>query len=189
MQKLDQIVVNAISDHVLRSDRLQCLLVKWIERASQSETARREEIRQLRSRMSRLESESANVIKLVRIGRFNADDPQIATELDQIARQKNAISADIDMLERQADGQRKITPQVLEKFGRVLREKLGREVAVRSAYVKLLVDRVEVGNHKIRIVGSKSALVRAASGAAVHKVPKAEREWRARLDSNQRPQD
>ena len=113
MEKLDDIVVRAIADHVLRFDRLQSLLGEWIIRAGQAETARREEIRQLKSRQTRLESESANVIKLVRNGLCSADDPQIATELALIVLQKKAISADIDMLERQADGRHKITPQVL----------------------------------------------------------------------------
>ena len=55
--------------------------------------------------------------------------------------------------------------------------------------MKLLVDRVEVGNEEIRITGSKATLARAASGVATHMVPKAEREWRARQESNLWPQD
>lgn len=112
MEKLDNLVVDAISDQVLQSYRLKSLLGKWIEHSGQADTARREEIRQLRARLSRLESESANVIKLIRNGLCAADDPQIAIELAQIATQKKAMSADIDVLERQNDGQRKITPHI-----------------------------------------------------------------------------
>ena len=120
MERLDDTVVGAISDHVLRFDRLQLLLCEWIARAGQAETTRREEIKQLRARLSRLESESANVIKLVRNALCSADDPQIAVELAQIALQKKTIIADIDMLERQTDGRRKITPEILEKFSDLL---------------------------------------------------------------------
>ena len=73
-------------------ERLKCLLGKWIERSGQADSARKEEIRQLRTRLSRLESESANVIRLVRNGLCNADDPQIATELAQIATQKKQLA-------------------------------------------------------------------------------------------------
>ena len=187
MEKLDNLVVDAISDHVLQSDRLKCLLSKWIERSSQDSAVRKEEIKQLRAKLSRLESESANVIKLVRNGSYDADDPQIATELAQIATQKKAIGADIDVLERQNDGQRKITPDVLEKFSTMLRGKLNSDPAVRAGYVKLLIDRIEVGDNQVRIVGSKNTLARVASGAPSHKVPKAERKWCTRLDSNQWP--
>ena len=88
------------------------------------------------------------------------------------------------MLERQTDGRRKITPIILEKFSTLLREKPGSDPAVRSGYVKLLVDRVEVGNEEIRITGSKATLARAAAGVVTHMVPKAERKWCTRQDSN-----
>jgi site-specific DNA recombinase len=189
MEKLDGIVVQAIADHVLRFDRLQRILMAWIEKAGQAESAQKEEIRQLKARLSRLESESGNVIKLVRNGLCSADDPQIAAELAQIANQRKAIGADIELLGRQIDGQRRITPDVLEKFSSLLSGKLKTDPVVRAGYVKLLVDRVEVGHKEIRIIGSKATLARAASGLAMPKVPKAEREWRARNDSNVRPSD
>ena len=184
MEKLDDIVVGAIADHVLRFERLQFLLGEWIARAGQEESARRAEIKQLKTRLSRLESESTNVIKLVRNGLYSADDPQIATELVQISTQKKSIIADLRLMERQIDGDRKITPEVLEKFGNLLRQKLRTDPAFRAGYVKLLVDRVEVGKETIRITGTKAVLAQAASGTAVQKVPKAEREWRTQEDSN-----
>ena len=104
--------------------------------------------------------------------------------------QKKAITTDIDLIERQlADPLRRITPEIVERFGDLLREKLASHDPLRREYIRLLVDRVEVGRKVIRIVGSKAALARAASGVPPHMVPKAIREWRARLDSNQWPQD
>lgn len=137
-----------------------------------------------------LDGESANVIKLVRAGVCQADDPQIATELGNIAAQKRAVTLDIEALERQlADGEKQITPDVLERFASLLASKLdGSDKRGRRDYIRLLVSRVEVGDREIRISGSKAALSRAASGVPPHMVPKAERKWRARQDSNLRPQ-
>ena len=95
------------------------------------------------------------------------------------------------MLERQLDaGNHKITPAIVTQFGEILRSKLcGPDPKLRHEYVRLLVDRVEVGDRNIRISGPNSALQRAliASQTPGGMVPKAERKWRARLDSNQRP--
>lgn len=61
---------------------------------------------------------------------------------------------------------------------------------MRREYVHLLVERVEVGDKMVRITGRNAALERAVVAAQTlgAAVPKAERKWRARLDSNQRPQ-
>ena len=191
MKRLDDLVTNALIEHVTRPARLTELLQAWLAQSSSAEAERRQELKRLRTRVTLLDSESSRVIKLVRNGLYSPDDPQIATELAQIAAQKKAIAADVDLIEHQlADPRRRITPEIVEKFGELLRQKLaGPKEPLRREYVRLLVDRVEVGHQQIRIIGSKVALARAASGVPPHIVPKAVREWRARLDSNQWPQD
>ena len=133
-----------------------------------------------------LEGESANVIALVRKGLMSADDPQIEKELGQIAAQKRAVLADIDVMERKlADPGMAVTPAILDKFGSLVGSALrDRTSPLRKQYIALLVDRVDVGDDLVRITGTRSRLARAASGAPPHQVPKAEREWRTRQDSN-----
>jgi site-specific DNA recombinase len=65
---------------------------------------------------------------------------------------------------------------------------------VRCFYLRALVQRIEVDAREVRIMGSKSALLRtpvAASGAkmAGFGVPGPVPKWRARNDSNVRPSD
>ena len=69
----------------------------------------------------------------------------------------------IAVLERQLDaGDRRITPAILTQFGDLLQRKpRGPDPKVRREYVQLLVDRVEVGNHEIRVSGRNSSLERA----------------------------
>ena len=186
METLDDLVVGAVVKHVLAPDRLKALLQKWLDRSEVARSSRRDQLKQLRTRLTMLDGESANVIKLVRAGICQADDPQIATELGNIAAQKRAVILDIEALERQlADGERKITPEVLERFGALMADKLrDSDKRARRDYLRLLVSRVEVGEKEIGISGSKAALSRAASGVPPHMVPKAEREWRTRQDSN-----
>ncbi len=191
MDTLDDLVVDAVAEHVLGPDRLKALLSAWIDRSEEVQVGRREGLKQLRARLTLLDGESANVIKLVRSGLYAPDDPQIAAEIANIAAQKRAITVDIKALERQIDdGERRITPEIVEKFGSLMRNKLrGQASAARRDYIRLLVDRVEVGHREIRISGSKAALSRAAMGVPPHLVPKAERKWCTRLDSNQWPPD
>ena len=67
---------------------------------------------------------------------------------------------------------------------------LGRNPALRQAYVRLLIDQVVVEDGQIHIRGMRKALERAvvASAAGTRTgVPSIAREWRARQDSNLRP--
>ena len=105
-----------------------------------------------------------------------------------------SLTADIEALERQLkSSQRTITPQVIGRFGSLLRDGLrGDNPALRQAYVRLLIDQVVVEDEEVRIRGSRKALERAvaATAASTRKgVPSFAREWRARQDSNLRPQD
>lgn len=186
MPMLDDIVVENVIEHVLKPDRLSKLLEAWLAHSTEGETRDRAELKGLRSRLTMLDGESANVIGLVRKGLMKADDPQIEKELGQISAQKRAVSADIEIIERKlADPARAITPNILEKFGALVGNTMrNRTSPLRKQYVDLLVDKVEVGDDLIRITGNKTSLARAATGTPPHMVPKAEREWRARKDSN-----
>ena len=81
---------------------------------------------------------------------------------------------------------------MLGRFGKVLSDGLrANNPALRQAYTRLLIDEVLVEAHQVQIRGSRKALERAvtaSSAGAGAKVPSFAREWRARQDSNLRPQ-
>ena len=186
MKVLDDLVVENVIEHVLQPQRLSSLLSAWLEHSSQSEARDRAELKSLRARLTMLDGESANVIGLVRKGLMSADDKQIEKELGEIAAQKRAVAADIDIHQRKlADPARAITPDILVRFSKLVGSTMrDRASPLRKQYVDLLVDKVEVGDTLVRITGRKSCLARAANSTAPHMVPKAEREWCTRQDSN-----
>ncbi|WP_132264986.1 recombinase family protein [Novosphingobium sp. PhB57] len=188
MELLDGIVLEAVAEQLTQPERLHALLQSWLDRSATAVAEREDQLKRLRARITQLEGESASVIKLVRNGICSPDDPQIATELNNIRAQRTSAEADIAVLERQLEiGDRRITPAIVSQFGELLRRKLsGPDPKLRREYVHLLVDRVEVGDRDIRISGQNSALQRAlvASQTLGAMVPKAERKWRARQGSN-----
>ncbi|MEH6662300.1 MAG: hypothetical protein V7679_11695, partial [Parasphingorhabdus sp.] len=84
--------------------------------------------------------------------------PQIKKELGQIAAQKRAVAADIDILKRKlADPAKSINPDILAKFSDLISSTMrDRSSPLRREYVDLLVSRVEVGNNVVRITGSRT---------------------------------
>lgn len=87
-----------------------------------------------------------------------------------------------------ASSQRRITPDVIGRFGKLLRDRLRADnPALRQAYTRLLISEVTVEAEKVQIRGSRRALERAVLATAATgraKVPSFAREWRTRQDSN-----
>ena len=187
--KLDDIVLDAIEQRLLTSERLRDLLSGWLDFTSEAIEARRETLRQLKSRQTHLEGGIDRLLDLVAEGHFTASDPRFSKKHAELATQFAHVKADIIMLERQlANSERRITPDLIEKFAKLMRERLRSEDAtLRRYYARAIIGRVEVGDQRIRIIGSSKALEHAVGGTLdrpVGSVPSIEREWRTRQDSN-----
>ena len=75
----------------------------------------------------------------------------------------------------------------IERMAEAIRDTLkSGPTAFRKAYLKLLIDRIEVSPSEIRITGSKAALAAAmqARDCSPNEVRFFDREWRTREDSN-----
>lgn len=80
-----------------------------------------------------------------------------------------------------------IDPALVERFGRTMRENLTNgSVPFRKAYLRSLIDVIEVDDAQIRIKGSKDVLERAvlAGHASGDSGSQMSTKWRARQDSN-----
>jgi hypothetical protein len=73
-------------------------------------------------------------------------------------------------LKRAKEGARQpieITAALIEKLGCMMREKLtGGDIAFRKTYISAIVDRVEVDDGQIRIIGRKEILEQAVRASA-----------------------
>jgi site-specific DNA recombinase len=85
-----------------------------------------------------------------------------------------------------------IDAQKIDTFARIMNDKLDTgDTNTRKAYIRSIIDAVEVDDQAIRIVGTKDILQAAIAGkqTANRNVRGFVRKWRARNDSNVRPSD
>ena len=100
MGQLDDLVVGAVTRHLVQPERLTAFFQTWLDRFATAVAERAAELKRLRARLTQLEGESARVIRLVRNETLSPDDPQVAAELGNIRAQKASTQADIAVLER-----------------------------------------------------------------------------------------
>lgn len=193
MEKLDGIVLEALAERVLAPERLPELLTAFLEKSEESDQRRREELALLRAAKTNSEGALNRLYELVESGLASPSDRDFAERLTHHRQRIAALKTDITSLERQlASSQRRITPDVIGRFGKLLRDGLRADnPSLRQAYTRLLIDEVTVETDRVQIRGSRKALERAVIATAASggtKVPSFARQWRARQDSNLRPQ-
>ncbi|MBX9590131.1 MAG: zinc ribbon domain-containing protein [Hyphomonadaceae bacterium] len=191
MDKLDTLVTGHLADRLLDPQRLGTMLASLASGRAVKASAVDERIVTLER-----EAHEANE-RLRRL--YKAMEDGVA-EMDDILKDRIfALKADRDRVQgalaRARSGVRptvNINPIVVERFGQAMREKLTTgAVPFRKAYLGTLVDRVEVDDREIRIVGRKDVLEQAvlANGGPVQGVRSFVRKWRTGQDSNPRPPD
>jgi hypothetical protein len=81
----------------------------------------------------------------------------------------------------------RIDPALIESFGRIMRENLtSGSTPFRKAYLRALIDVIEVDDKQIRIKGSKDVLEKAVLASRQSDEPRSQMstKWRTRHDSN-----
>ncbi len=189
MPRLDGIVLDALETRLLTPERLHELLSGWLDHSQQATAGRREKLRQLLARQTTLEGGLEKLLDLVVAGQLTASNPTFAKKNAELTEQLADVKTDILMLERQLEhSERSITPELIERFATLMRERLRTgDVALSQYYARSILARLEVGKDEIRLIGSRKALEHAASrtdSKPLGLVPNIEREWRTRQDSN-----
>ena len=192
MPAVDECVIRALEEKILEPVRLRGLLKALLERSDASAAERRQELKVLKAEKTRINGAIDNLLEALESGEIKANHPVFTNRMAKHNARLELIDQDIRRLEQALQAPtHKITPQALEKFAALLRTKLrDPDPIVRRGYVQMLVDEVVIDDDVVTIRGSKLALEHAltAEGAPKTGVPTFVRGWRARQDSNLRPQ-
>ena len=186
MDKLDTLVTDHLIERLFKPERLTEILVSLsLRRAEKSEN--------LNGRLIALQREVTDADeKLKRLYRLVEDG---LTDLDEVLKDRlNTLKADRDRAQAALERAKELStfpididPALVERFGRMMREHFTTGSApFRKAYMRSLVDVIEVDDSQIRIKGSKDVLERAVI-ASQNREPECSQvstKWRAGRDSN-----
>jgi site-specific DNA recombinase len=187
MEKLDTLVTDHLVDRLFEPERLTKILNSLsLQREKKSEGLNNRLIA-LQREMTDSEEKLKRLYRLVEGG---------FTDLDEVLKDRlNTLKADRDRaqaaLERAKElsplSQIRIDPVVIERFGRMMREHFSTgSVPFRKAYLRALIDVIEVDDKQIRIKGSKELLEKAVLASSSREVgcSQVSTKWRAGRDSN-----
>jgi site-specific DNA recombinase len=194
MHKLDTLVADHIEQRLLQPARLESILSSVLDRRKERAERRTAHIAELRKRASEADAKLKRLYDAIENGVADLTDPMLKDRIAELKAIRDQARADAeraeDAIERLGPT---ITPQTLKTFARHARKRMRTESGgYRRDHLRALAQRVEVDRKEVRIMGSKSVLLRTLVAASIAKtagfgVPSFVPKWRAREDSNLRP--
>jgi site-specific DNA recombinase len=188
MDKLDGMVTDHLLERLFKPDRIALILASLSSRRSELAAA-------VNTRMSALQREVVDAEdRLKRLYRLVEDgldvDEVLKERLTTLKADRDRAKAALERAREQSASQIQINPALIERFGRTMRENFtAGSVPFRKAYLRSLIDVIEVDDHQVRIKGTKEVLEKAVL-ASQHReswCSQTSTRWRARRDSNSRP--
>ena len=191
MDKLDTLVTGHLADRLLEPERLTAMLTTLAGRRADKQAAVDKRIAALARETEDAGERLRRLYKLVEDGLAQMDE----LLKDRIAALKAAREAAMAALDRAKSATHPIdsvSPLAVDRFARAMRERLTTgDVPFRKAYIGSIVDRIEVDDTQVRIMGRKEVLEQAVrcGGTMPPVVHTFVPNWRPRQDLNLRPPD
>jgi site-specific DNA recombinase len=196
MEKLDNVVAEHIEQRLLQPKRLEQILSAVLHRRQERAERRTAHIAELRRRAAEAEAKLKRLYDAIENGVADLADSMLKDRVAELKAIRDQARADAERaegaLDRLAPG---ITLQALKTFASQARRRMRTESGgYRRDHLRALAQRIEVDEKEVRIMGSKSVLLRTLVAASSAKtagfgVPSFVPKWRARRDSNSRPSD
>src|SRR5262249_31474430 len=191
MDKLDGLVTDNLVERLLHPERLAVMLFSLKAQRAEKAASENKRIMALQRDVTDAEDRLKRLYRLVEDGMTDLDDV-LKERLDRLKADRDRARAAFEATKSRQGSAIRIDPALIEAFGRTMRENLTTgSTPFRKAYLRSMIDVIEVDDAQIRIKGSKDVLERAVLASRPGTEPRSQMstKWRARHDSNVRPSD
>ena len=192
MDKLDHLVAGHLEDRLLQPKRLETILSSLLDRRQERTERRCEHLAELNRRITEADQRLNRLYDAIESGVAELNDVGLKDRIANLKAVRDQATADAERIRMTLDGSgdRAVTPEMIDALSQAARSSLRIEGGgYRRDHLRAFAQRVEVADDEVRIMGSKSELLRtltAASGgkSAAFGVRSSVLKWRTRQDSN-----
>ncbi|WQP05272.1 recombinase family protein (plasmid) [Sinorhizobium meliloti] len=187
MAKLDDAVTAKLAEDLLTPARVGSLLAKLMERQTARETDHTQRLTALREKLAESERRLGRLYEIIENGMADPSDPTLKERIAAVKTERDIAQVAFDRAVAELRPDARITADKIAAFTQIMQENIRHgEIPFRRAYIRAVVDQVEVDDTEIRIHGRRSVLERLVmgGGATPAGVPSFVRKWRTRQDSN-----
>lgn len=178
--------LTALRSYRVATRRKAALLQPVVDPRVKADAKVQARIDELSRKRTATEDKLRPLYQLVADGIAEPDD-MLKEQIAKLKADRERAHSALNRIENQGAAASWLDPDKLARFGQLMRSNISEgEVPFRKAYLRSLIDAVEVDQHVVRIHGSRTVLERAvlADHATQPGVRGFVRKWRARKDSN-----
>jgi site-specific DNA recombinase len=193
MERLDDLVAQHLEERLLDPDRLQEVLSIVLDRRQERAERRAAHAAELRRKAAEADARLKRLYDAIEKGVADIGDESLKERIVELRALKSQAQVDAERVVAALEGIGvEMTPAKLRTFADAARERLrGPDGGYRRDHLRALAQRVEVADGEVRIMGSRSNLLRALAAAGgvnpvTAGVPSFVPKWRRGWDSNPR---
>jgi hypothetical protein len=187
MDRLDSLVSEKLAEKLLSPERVGKLVSGLMNRQAAKDQDHSVRVTALRSKLTDAEGRLGRLYAAIENGIADPNDATLKGRIEAVKTERDIAAVAFERAVSEMRPDTKITDEKIAAFaGEMRTHVLNGETPFRRAYIRSVIDQVEVDDTEIRIKGRKSVLEKLvmAGGASPAGVPSFVREWRARRDSN-----
>uniref|UniRef100_UPI000225F730 recombinase family protein n=1 Tax=Paracoccus sp. TRP TaxID=412597 RepID=UPI000225F730 len=192
MDKLDDLIADHMEERLLQPERLITILGSLRDRRQDRTERRREQLAELNRRITETDQRLNRLYDAIEAGLADLGDAVLKERMAGLKAIRDQATADAERRQSTLDsaGNQAVTPEMVADFSSATRDGLRMEGGgYRRDHLRAFAQRIEVADTEVRVMGSKSELLRtlvaASSGkSAVFGVHSSVLKWRTRQDSN-----
>jgi hypothetical protein len=186
MEKLDTLVADHIEKRLLQPRRLEQILLQVLDRRQERAERRTTYIADLRKRAAEADARLKRLYDAIENGVADLADPRLKERISELKAVRDQARVDAERAQETIDRTAPpITAHALATFARTARKRMRTgSGGYRREHLRALAQRIEVDEKEIRIMGSKSVLLRTLVAVSSVKsaalgVPSFVPKWRA----------
>jgi site-specific DNA recombinase len=183
MEKLDRLV----TDRLLTPERVGNLLAGLMDRQSARDEDHSARLSALKAKLTDAENRLGCLYAAIESGVADPTDQTLKDRVASVKTERDIAQAAYDRAVAESSPRARITPDKIAASVEIMRNNiLTGDTPFRRAYLRSVIDQVEVDDAEIRIIGRKAILERLVmdGGTTPAGVPSFVPKWRARQDSN-----
>ncbi len=193
IKRLDDLVAAHLEQRLLDPTRLEEVLASLLDRREERAERRRALVAELRRKAAEADARLKRLYDAIENGVADLDDQALKERIGDLRAVRDQARVDADRAAAALEGVgQTITPAALGTFAEAAKRRMrGPNGGYRRDHLRALAQRVEVADREVRIMGSKSNLLRALTSAGGVVLPAgpvrgSAPNWRREWDSNPR---
>lgn len=186
MDTLDDLVVEQLSARLFTTERLTAILAAAVSRRAEKAVEVDRRVVSLQREVTDAADKLKRLYRMVEDGIADLDDI-LKDRIASLKGDRERAQAALDRIQAQTAPPTEIPLAAIEEFGRTMRENIANgEIPFRKSYLRAVIDRIEVDDNSIRIIGDSATLEQVIAGKSVPEagVRSFERKWRSLGESN-----